>query len=211
MAESLQIFDLEWKFIHVQDRKAFYVNTKSQYARMGIITQKIEVVWILMMNTQWRIYLQKRNSHKEENPWQYDKTVGWHVIAGNSLDITTTIECLEEIGVPVTIVSSETDFNVMKNIDTRTLCILRRIDVLQDVISRRVNKNDGTVFEQPYIAWIYIWYYDGPIAFRDWESTGIQTFDITELEESIQANPHIFTEDIQFLIKKYRHYLIPIQ
>jgi isopentenyldiphosphate isomerase len=49
------------------------------------------------MNSAGRIYLQKRSKHKAENAGMYDKTVGGHVVAGDSFNMTMVKECAEEL------------------------------------------------------------------------------------------------------------------
>jgi isopentenyldiphosphate isomerase len=49
------------------------------------------------MNSAGRIYLQKRSRIKEENTGMYDKTVGGHIVAGDSANMTVVKECAEEM------------------------------------------------------------------------------------------------------------------
>jgi hypothetical protein len=67
-----------------------------------------------------------------------------------------------------------------------------------------------TSFEQPYINNFYIGYYDGGIRFCDGESSGIEVFTIEELEKQIAEEPTKFTEDLKWMIKRYRHLLVPL-
>lgn len=50
-------------------------------------------------------------------------------------------------------------------------------------------------------------YYDGAIRFVDGESSGIEVFSLKELEADIKHNQDKFTEDVKFMIKKYRKYI----
>jgi hypothetical protein len=44
----------------------------------------------------------------------------------------------------------------------------------------------------------------------DGESSGIEVFSLPELEDDIKNNPEKFTDDVLFMIQKYRELLIPI-
>lgn len=139
----------------------------------------------------------------------YDKTVGGHVIAGNSFELATVKECAEELGFPATVVLEEEFKNAIKSIDLKIIGILKKVDHITNFHSTRVLK-DGTNFIQPYITEIYVGYYDGPIRFADGESSGIETFSIEEIKKEIIEKPYKFTADIKFMIDKYFPLLVAI-
>ncbi len=124
--------------------------------------------------------------------------------------MTAIRECIEELGFPTTILAEETYPKALKATDLNIIGVFRKIDYLENFLSTRKIKNKKD-FVQPYITTIYIGYYDGPIKFKDGESSGVETFSLKELEEDIQSNPEKFTEDIKFMVKKYRKYLKPIK
>jgi isopentenyldiphosphate isomerase len=97
MAENLEIYDLDSNLLGIQDRKDFYKEIKSEFAEKGKISRKVKSIRFMLMNSSGRIYLQKRSKIKEENPGLYDKTVGGHVSAGDSFDMTAIRECAEEL------------------------------------------------------------------------------------------------------------------
>ncbi|MDR0283140.1 MAG: NUDIX domain-containing protein [Candidatus Peribacteria bacterium] len=97
MAELLEIYDLQSNLIGVQDRKEFYKEIKEEYDAMGTITKKVKTIRLFLMTSAGRIYLQKRSKHKSDNAGMYDKTVGGHVVAGDSFNMTVVKECAEEM------------------------------------------------------------------------------------------------------------------
>ena len=162
------------------------------------------------MNSLGRIYLQKRSESKNENPNLYDKTVGGHVIANDTSDVTVVKECAEELGFPATVLSPEEFEQAIKSIDLKIVGVFKKVDHIDNFHSVRVLKN-GEKFTQPYITDIYLGYYDGAIRFADGESSGVETFSLSQLKTDIANNPGKFTEDLKFMIEKYSDLLVPIK
>lgn len=207
--EKLEVFDLKGKFLKIQDRATFYSEIKDEFLKNKKITRKIKSIRLLLMNSDGRIYLQKRSNLKTENPGLYDKTVGGHVLPGESWNITVVRECAEELGFPVVILNN--DFkNAVKTVDLKIIGIFKQVDEIANFESVRINKN-GNKFIQPYISAFFVGYYDGAIRFADGESSGVEVFSLKELEAEIKNNPAKFTEDIKFMIKNYKQHIKPIK
>ena len=162
------------------------------------------------MNSFGRIYLQKRSKIKSENAGKYDKTVGGHVSAGDSFNMTVIRECAEELGFPATVLEPEEFEKASKVTNLDIIGIFKKIEYLPNFTSKR-SLNNGTKIIQPYMTSIYFGYYDGAVRFVDGESSGIEVFSLDEIKEELKNNPDKFTEDVQFMIKKYEKYLIPIK
>jgi isopentenyldiphosphate isomerase len=207
MKEQLETYKLDGTFIGNQDRKEFYKKIKKEFIDTGSISRKVKTVRVLIMNSSGRIYLQKRSNTKNENPGLYDKTVGGHVTAGNTFELTVVKECAEELGFPCTILSNEDFKDAVNSIDLEIIGIFRKIDHIDNFDSIRVTK-EGDSFIQPYITDIYLGYYDGAIRFVDGESSGIETFTIEELKKDIDINPDKYTGDLKFMIEKYSDLLV---
>lgn len=154
--------------------------------------------------------MQKRSKVKSENPGLYDKTVGGHVLFGESDNVATIRECAEELGFPASILLEKEFKNAIKITDLKIIGIFKKIDEIKNFLSNRINKN-GSVFIQPYISTLYIGYYDGSIRFIDGESAGVEVFSLKELVSEIKTNPTKFTEDIKFIITNYKQHLQPIK
>ena len=119
-------------------------------------------------------------------------------------------ECAEELGFPAAILSSKEFDKAIKTTNLDIIGILKKVEELPDFESVRITKKKNE-FIQPYISAFYVGYYDGAIRFIDGESSGIEVFSLEELEEEIRINPNKFTEDIKFMIKKYKKFLKPIK
>ena len=210
MPEQIEVFDLEGEFIKVEDRDKFYKEIKAEYSKNKKITKKVKTIRLLLLNSKGRIVIQRRNFTKEENPGLYDKTIGGHVQEGESYHITLVRECAEELGFPVSVLSSgEFDF-ASKHTDLNIVGIFKQLDYISQFDSVRFTKT-GKKFVQPYMTTIYIGYYDGSIQFIDGESSGIQLYTVEELKKAIKANPNDYTEDLKFMITKYEKFLKPIK
>lgn len=210
MSEKLEVYNLDSELIETEDRKEFYDEIKSEFEKTGGITKKVKTVGIILMNSAGRIYLQKRSKLKEDNSGLHDKTVGGHVEAGDSYNMTVVKECAEELGFPATVMSSGEFDKAVKNIYLETIGVFKEVDKLETFESKRLMKN-GSYFVQPNMASFFIGYYDGPIKFVDGESSGIEVFSLDELKEEIKTNPDKFTEDIKFMVQKYEKFLVPIK
>ena len=210
MKELLEIYDLNNNLIGTQERDSFYREIHQEFKKTGKITRQIKSIRLILMNSNGRIYIQRRSYVKKENPNLYDKTVGGHVLAGHTWHMTVVRECHEELGFPA-IVLSEDEFRVaLKMTDLGIIGIFRRVDYLTNFISVRKTKNKEE-FKQPYISSFYIGYYNGAIRFCDGESTGIEVFTLEQLKKRLKNSPELFTEDLRFMIERYEKYFVPIR
>ena len=191
-------------------REKFYKSIEEEFKVKGKISKKVKSIRVLLMNSKGRIYLQKRSKLKEVNPGTYDKTLGGHVAASHSWNMTLIRECAEELGFPATVVSIDEFDESVKVTDMSIVGIFKKIDYISDFKSKRKTR-DGKFVVQPWMTTIFFGYYDGAIRFVDGESTGIEVFSLDELKKEIKDTPDKFTEDIKIMIKKYEKYLKPIK
>lgn len=209
MSEKIEVYDLNSEFITIEDRNKFYSEIKREFRETGKIWRKVKSIRLLLMNSSGRIYLQKRSKIKTDNAGKYDKTVGWHVSAGDSYDLTAIRECAEELWFPATILTPEEFENAIRTTNLDIIGIFKHIDYIPDFLSKRIS-NDNSEFIQPFMCSMYLGYYNGPIKFVDGESSGIEVCSLEEIKEEIAKNPEKFTEDVLFMIKKYENLLVSI-
>lgn len=208
MAEKLEVYDMKGKLLGTQDRDIFYKENKEEYKKTGKVTRQVKTIRLLLMTSKGRVYIQKRNHNKKENPGLYDKTIGGHVPAGYPFDMTLIQETHQELGLPLVVLSKKEFEMAVKNTDLTIIGIVRKVRRINNFLSTR--KTDEDKFVQPYITDIYIGYYDGGIRFCDGESTGLEVFNIDRLEKQMEIEPERFTEDLIYMIKKFRKYLVPL-
>ncbi len=209
MAEKLKIYSLDSELLWVQDRGEFYDEIKQEYNDSKKITRKVETIRLILMNSSGNIYLQKRNKDKSENGGLYDKSVGGHVKSTDSYELTVVKECAEELWFPATVLRWEDFKSAIEGADMSIVWVFRQVELLKNFMSTRVLQ-DGAQLEQPFISSMYVGYYDGPMQFVDWESSWIEVFSLSELEEEIIENPNKFTQDIKFMVSRYKKYLVPL-
>lgn len=210
MSEKLEVFNLKGKSLGFEDRDKFYKELGKAVKNNEVLTKKIKSIRVILMNSQGRIYLQKRSKLKEVNPGIYDKTIGGHVPAGHSWNMTLIRECAEELGFPASVVPDSEFEKTVKIIDLKIVGIFRQVDFIENFESVNINKH-GKEIKQPWITTIFIGYYDGAIRFADGESTGIEVFSLDELREEIRTTPDKFTNDAKIMIEKYGKFLKPIE
>lgn len=209
MKELIGVYDLKEKLIKVEERSKYYSEIRKEFSSKGKITRQVKSIRLLLMNSAGRIYLQKRSSIKGENPGLYDKTIAGHVLHKSTFDMTVVKECAEELGFPAAILSEKEFDTAVKSTDLSVVGIFKKLDYISNFESVRMTK-EKKKFIQPYMTTFYIGYYDGSIRFVDGESSGIEVFSLDELKKEIKSNPDKFTEDIKFMIKKYRKFIKPI-
>ena len=208
--ELLKVYDLTGSLVGIRERKEYYDEIKKQYEEKGNITTQIKSIRLILMNTNGKIYLQKRSKIKNQNSGLYDKTVGGHVTKDYSSDLTIVKECSEELGFPAAVLSTEEFKQALISTNLAIIGIFREVDYIPNFESIRINK-EKKYFIQPQMTYMYIGYYDGPIKFIDGECSGIEVFSLDELQKEIKDNPEKYTEDIKFMIDRYAKYLIPIE
>jgi len=208
--EILEIFGLDGISIGRQERNEFYAEIRKEYKQTNRITRQVRVVRFLLMTSDGRIYIQKRSHKKRDNSGLYDKTVGGHVKAGYSADMAAIMECQEELAIPG-MVLADADFEAVRDdIDLSVIGIMQKIEQMNRNMSIRQSA-DGSSINQPLITSFYVGYYNGSLRFKDGESTGVETFSLDELESLMRKEPERFTEDLRFMINRFRDYLVPLK
>jgi len=208
-SEILEIYDLEGNLIKTEERTKFYKDIRKEFKQKGEISRQVKSIRLLLLNSNGRIYIQRRNELKPENPGLYDKTIGGHVKAGHTWYMSVVQECHQELGFPAVVLSDDEFRTAIKHTDLRIIGLFRRVDFIENFISVRKSKVGD--FKQPYITTFYIGYYDGSIRFCDGESTGIEVFTLKQLQDRMKKSPELFTEDLKFMIKRYSKYIIPVK
>tara|TARA_Y100000034_G_scaffold135005_1_gene205286 strand:+ start:169 stop:828 length:660 start_codon:yes stop_codon:yes gene_type:complete len=208
MAEKLEIYDLSGRFIGIKDRAKFYKEIESEFQKKGKITKKVKSIRLILLNSSGKIYVQIRSDEKERNPGLYDKSIGGHLKVGHSWDLTVVKECHEELGFPTVVLDNDEFREAIHTTDLRIIALTRKLEHIETFLS--INNNKGKKIEQPFITTMYLCYFDGPINFCDGEAHGIHSFKIDKLIEKIEESPELFTEDLKFMIERYKEYLIPI-
>lgn len=189
------------------DRDTFYDQRIAYFREHGEPSHSIEVIFLLMFNIDGELYIQRRALSKRHNAGLFDKTVGGHRIAGNTIDYTLLYEVLRELRTPCRLVAEE-GFD-------QTLLLLRdfiNVQALARVVDHPVVKLER-VFNKERIAiasraHLMFGIYNGPTDPAGKESRGVLRYSLEELEELVSRAPQDFTHDLKWILKNYRDQIV---
>jgi len=208
-AELLDIYSFEGELVGQMEKKEFHETIRQEYKEKGSTSIRHKHVRLFLMTSKGRVILQRRSKWKGDNQGLWDKTVGGHVTSGDTFELTALKECAEELGIPSTIVSPEIFDNTAETTDLSVLAILRPVALLDNYQSHRMN--EGSKWVETGMTQFFIGYYDGSIRFIDSECCGLQVFNLEELDDEIKQYPDNFTDDIKYILSKFRGLIKPIE
>jgi isopentenyldiphosphate isomerase len=200
--EKIQIFDLSGKLLGMQDRSEFYDEIRGEYKSHGKVTRQVRTVRVFLMNANGGLYLAKRSRIKRENALLYDKTIGAHIRGNESPEYTVIREAVEELGFPAAVLNDTEFISALSETDLKIIGIFRKIETLNRFVTRYRYK-DGTFSEFPQITTIFIGIFDGPVKFKDGETSGIEIYYPDEILQELKSRPDRYTDDIKVLIPRY--------
>jgi len=207
MKEMIDYYSEEGELVGNIEKKHMHEQMRKEFLNSGKITVRHKHVRLLLMTSKWKNNPQRRSKWKGDNPGLWDKTIGGHVTSGESYDLTMLKECAEELGIPATTVRLDQFEHSLSVTDLHILGILTPVLTLDNYKSTR--NHNGKKWVEPGMTQFYIGYYDGPIRFIDSESCGIQVFNAEELDEELKKYPESFTEDMHYMMKRFRKYMKP--
>jgi isopentenyldiphosphate isomerase len=210
MNEMLETYSAEGENVGSVEKSEIHAKMKDEYTKSGKVTLRHKDVKLIVLTSSGRIILQRRSKWKGDNPGKWDKTIGGHVTESDSFDLTMLKECAEELGIPATIVKPEEFEHTVQVTNLYVLGILEKLSYLDNFQSKREQAN-GTFWVEPSMTQFYIGYYDGAIRFIDKESCGIQVFTLKELEQEMAENPNAFTDDVKYIVEKFKDKIKPIE
>jgi len=208
MEELLDIYNMRDELTGVQERSKFYREIEEEFAKTGKITRKVKTIRVLLMNSQGRVYIQKRSLTKSHNAGLYDKTIGGHILHNHTVHITLVKECAEELGIPAVMLADDEFARAVTSTNLSIIGIFKRAEIVTDYMSVRKSKKGDIL--QPFISTFIVGYYDGAIRFCDGESSGIEVFDLSDLHDAILQYPERYTDDLRYFIEKFRNHILPV-
>lgn len=185
-------------------RQEFYEEQIRIFKTTGKPTRAIEIVQILLFTPDKDIILQKRSKHKNHNPSKIDKTVGGHMLFGDTPTYTVMAETLQEMQVASFVLNSEDDFSRTYKLLRKYIgssAIIQYIDSHTYTSEKIINKETVKIANKYHF---YLGVYNGTIRPADKEASGILFYDYATLQEEIAETPGIFTADLKFFLDKYK-------
>jgi len=208
MKEMLDYYSEQGELLGSMEKKRMHTLMMREYRKKGKITVRHKDVKLILMTSNGRIVLQRRSKWKGSNQGMWDKTVGGHVQTNDVSDLTMLKECSEELGIPATVVSNDNFKQMVATTDLHVLGILTKLEYLDNFQSSRIDSK-GKKWIEPAMTQFYIGYYDGTINFIDTEACGIQMLSPDELKEEMKNHPKSFTDDMRYILKRYKNKLKP--
>jgi hypothetical protein len=128
MSELVNVLSLDEPNISIpMDRVSFYREQTEIFKKTGKPTKAVELVNIFLFNEAGQLIVQKRSSMKNHNPNLMDKSVGGHIVHGDSPRFTVMIEAIQELQVPSIVLNNDEDFTktyiLLKNYTATTAIV----------------------------------------------------------------------------------------
>lgn len=184
-------------------REEFYEEQMEIFKKTGKPTRAIEIIQILLFTPDKQVILQKRSKSKKHNPGLIDKSIGGHIISGDSPTYTVMTETLQELKIPSFVIDTEDDF-------VRTLKLLKNFlntSALIQYIDTRIYNSEKIIGKEKFVIankyHFYLGVYHGAILPADKEASGVIFYDYSELLDEIKEYPDLYTTDLKFFLAKY--------
>jgi isopentenyldiphosphate isomerase len=184
-------------------RKDFYTEQVEAFKKSGEPTRSIEIVNILLFNSQGEMIVQKRSSDKNHNPGLLDKSIGGHIQNGDTADYTVIVETIQELQTPSILTKDQPEFEktyrLLKNY-LETIAVIKYLDSFLITPTKIINGEKIKIANQMHL---YIGVYDGRIRPADKEAKGVLFYSLADLEKEMKETPDIFTDDIHLIMSKH--------
>lgn len=188
------------------DRKQFY---DEQFA--GDHRLAVHIIDILLFSSQGDIILQKRSHTKAHNPGLLDKSIGGHIVYGDTADYTVMVESIQELLTPSIVLKNDSDFSktmdLLRNY-TDTISVIKPIETVE----WKLNKLQGGA-QKPVnnVVHMYFGVYDGRMRPADREASGMLYYSYENLKREIEMSPAQFTDDLIQMCAKYDEQIVAFQ
>lgn len=210
MSEYINTYSLKWNNINISPMKRdeFYEEQHRVVLETGGPDKAVDVVYILLFNTDREIYIQKRSSEKWHNPSLLDKTIWGHVRVWDTPDHTVMLETVQELQVPSLVIDHNENYDknylILRGY-LNTIALVKHIDSSIEIFTRVLP--DGTETKHANRYHLYFGIYDGSTRTVDKEAKGVLRYKLDELYTEIEKVPNLFTQDLRFLLEYYEKHI----
>ena len=197
--ELLDAYDKEWKIVKSQERKSLLKEIKDFSDINGDANFSVDCIHLILSDIQDQLYIVQR-ADKAENPFLFDKTVGWHVSSGENPDETVIRELSEELDIDGILAQSQEEYNrLLSEIDLSEKAVIRKIkkEFWHKSIRKLPNNKQWTKRNN---ATLYIGKYAWEVNYKDGEAQSLIKVTLSELKELFIKNPDQFTYDLKEII-----------
>lgn len=204
MSELICAYNLDDRFrAHPMERSHFYAEQIEQFKKTGKPSRAVGIFDVLLLTEKGEVILQKRSHKKEHNPYLIDKTVGGHIIYGDTIFYTAMIECVQELKIPAVVLRENEDFTRTMDVLSQSLesaAILELVDNNIYNIDNYFGKDKITIAKN---IWFFLGVYGGTVKPVDRESSGVLYYEFDVLKDEMKRSPELFTPDLHFIMEKY--------
>lgn len=202
MAEIVTTYALDkLSFPEPMDRDQFYHEQIAAFKNTGKPTRAVGIINVFLFNTEGELLVQQRSNHKKHNPGLLDKSIGGHMLFGDSPDYTVMVETVQELQVPSIVLKSNEEFiKTLKLLNhyLTTVALMKQVISGIHVIDKIFEGERVPIANQVYV---YLGVYDGRTRAADKEAKGILHYTLDDIQHEMQTNPNKFTPDMHVLLK----------
>ncbi len=210
--EYLEAYDQNGQFKKVAERTRLLREIKAYSLLHGDAKYAVRVCHLFLMNSAGELYIIQR-AKKDENPYLFDKTLGAHMVKGETFDVGLQRESGEELGIKAKIVMNGTYQWAVRHTDLEEEAVIT--EFAYDPWYKSVRKNrDGTEWVKRHHVKNYVGIYNGELTtknFIDGEALQLKLITLNDLEAEIKATPEVFTHDLIDLVSRYKPHLLPFR
>jgi len=184
-------------------RDEFYKEQTKTHDRIGRTTKMVEIIGLLLFNTNGQIILQKRAPSKAHNPGLIDKSIGGHIKFDDSPFYTLMVETVQELRIPSIVLYTDEDFKKTFQLLKSYLDHIAIVKLLGQgdyVLNRKIK---GKNYKMHHRVHLFIGVYNGATKPVDQEASGTLYYDLSGLKQEIKKRPENFTDDLIMYLKKY--------
>lgn len=204
MSEIINTYLLSNPFELVpMDRDDFYREQIESFKNIGEPSRANEIINIFLFNSHGELLLQKRSYDKKHNPGLIDKSIGGHVVYGDTPDYSVMLETVQELQTPSVVLRTEEDFNKTYQILDKYLETVSLIKLSATKLIIPIKIINGEKIKIANKMNIYFGVYDGRIRPVDREAKGVLFYSLEELEQEMKQFPDLFTDDLHILLKDF--------
>ena len=183
-------------------RSEFYDEQIKVFKETGKPTRAVDVIHVLIFNSDGEIMIQKRSDNKNHNPGMFDKTIGGHVTHGNKYDYTVMVETVQELQTPSIVLRDFEEFKKTCELlsdYTETIAIINHGNTGIHNLPKILGGERIDILNRTHL---YFGVYDGRTRPVDKESQGVLYYKYDKLLEDMKKNPYFYTEDLHFILEK---------
>lgn len=182
------------------DREQFYKEQVEEYRKTGKPSKAVDIVNIFLFNRHQELLIQKRSNNKNHNPGLLDKSIGGHIVHGDSADYTVMVETVQELQTPSIVLRNDLDFiKTLKLLKSyiETIAIVKHHHTKLYHLEKEFNGEKVVIANRTHV---YFGIYDGQIRPVDREAKGVLYYTLAELEDEMKRFPDTYTQDMHAYI-----------